>query len=136
MTTTTAFRTCPLCEATCGLEITVTDGTVTRIRGDRDDVFSRGFLCPKGSALKHLHDDPDRIRTPLVRRDGVLQPATWEEAFAEVERRLLPIVDAARSRRRGRLSRQPDGAQHVRPALRPPVHQGAGNPQRVLGEHR
>lgn len=87
-----AHRTCPLCEATCGLEITVgDDGTIGRIRGDRDDVFSRGFICPKGSTLKPLHEDPDRLRTPLVRRDGELQPATWEEAFAEVERRLVPI---------------------------------------------
>ena len=47
----TVFRTCPLCEATCGLEITVVGDTVTRIRGDRNDVFSKGFICPKGSTL-------------------------------------------------------------------------------------
>jgi anaerobic selenocysteine-containing dehydrogenase len=64
-----------------------------RIRGDRDDVFSRGFICPKGSTLKQLHEDPDRLRAPLVRRDGKLEPATWDEAFAEIERRLLPILD-------------------------------------------
>jgi anaerobic selenocysteine-containing dehydrogenase len=88
-----AFRTCPLCEATCGLEIEVKDdGAVGRIRGDRDDVFSHGFICPKGSTLKQLYEDPDRLRTPLVRgEDGELHPATWDEAFAEVERRLLPI---------------------------------------------
>jgi anaerobic selenocysteine-containing dehydrogenase len=91
---TTVFRTCPLCEATCGLELTIGDGAVTRIRGDRDDVFSRGFICPKGTTLGHLHDDPDRLRGPLVRRDGELRPTTWEEAFAEVARRLPPIVQA------------------------------------------
>jgi anaerobic selenocysteine-containing dehydrogenase len=90
--TTTAFRTCPFCEATCGLELTVRDGAVTRIRGDRDDVFSRGFLCPKGTTLGHLHDDPDRLRGPMVRRNGELRPASWEEAFDEVARRLPPIV--------------------------------------------
>jgi anaerobic selenocysteine-containing dehydrogenase len=88
---TSVFRTCPFCEATCGLELTIEGGAVTRIRGDRDDVFSRGFLCPKGTTLGHLHDDPDRLRDPLVRRDGELRPATWEEAFAEVARRLPPI---------------------------------------------
>ena len=62
MSTTTHFRTCPLCEAMCGLEIRVTDGTVDRVRGDHDDVWSKGYLCPKGSALGHLHHDPDRIR--------------------------------------------------------------------------
>src|SRR5918995_3452147 len=90
--TRTAFRTCPLCEAGCGLEITVVDDRVTRIRGDRDDVFSHGFICPKGSTLKHLHEDPDRVRTPLIKRDGVFQPATWDEAFAEIERRLSATV--------------------------------------------
>ena len=94
MTTTTHYRTCPFCEATCGLEVAIEDdGTIGRIRGDRDDVFSKGFICPKGSTLKHLHEDPDRLRQPLVRRDGELQPATWDEAFAEIERRLMPIIE-------------------------------------------
>jgi len=91
--TSTHFRTCPLCEATCGLEIGVSDGAVTRIRGDRDDVFSHGFICPKGSTLRQLHEDPDRLRRPLVKRDGVHVEVTWDEAFAEIERRLLPIRD-------------------------------------------
>ena len=95
--TRTAFRTCPLCEASCGLEITLkrtAEGAeeVTRIRGDREDVFSQGYLCPKGSTLKQLHEDPDRVRTPLIKRDGAFVEATWPEAFAEVERLLLPIL--------------------------------------------
>jgi anaerobic selenocysteine-containing dehydrogenase len=90
----TAYRTCPLCEAGCGLEITLTGDRVTRIRGDRDDVFSHGFICPKGSTLKQLHEDPDRLRTPLVKRDGVFVEATWDEAFGEIERRLRAVVDA------------------------------------------
>ena len=48
-------RTCPLCEATCGLEITTRGDQVVRIRGDRDNAFSEGFICPKGSSLKQLH---------------------------------------------------------------------------------
>jgi len=95
--TRTALRGCPLCEAGCGLEITLRgepgEEEVVRIRGDRDDVFSHGFICPKGSTLKQLHEDPDRVRTPMVRRDGALQPATWDEAFAEIERRLVPIME-------------------------------------------
>jgi hypothetical protein len=66
----TAYRTCPLCEAGCGLQITLRGDDVVRIRGDRDDVFSHGYICPKGSTLKQLHEDPDRIRTPLIKRDG------------------------------------------------------------------
>lgn len=92
-----AFRTCPLCEATCGLRVEISDGQVMRIRGDRDDVFSKGFICPKGSTLKQLHDDPDRLRQPLVRRgvgpDGEpeFEEVTWEEAFAAVADRLESV---------------------------------------------
>src|SRR3954462_15434373 len=86
----TAYRTCPLCEATCGLEITLDGDTVTAVRGDHDDVFSHGFLCPKGVALKDLHEDPDRIRTPLVRRDADFVPASWDDAFSEIAERLDP----------------------------------------------
>ena len=67
MTTSTAFRTCPLCEAGCGLEVTITDGAATRIRGDRADVFSRGFICPKGSALFGLTVNDQRWTTVKYR---------------------------------------------------------------------
>jgi anaerobic selenocysteine-containing dehydrogenase len=92
------YRTCPLCEASCGLELTVNDGVVVRIRGDRDNPFSRGFICPKGSALQRLHEDPDRLRRPLVRRGDDPASATWEEvswaeAFAEVERGLVAVLE-------------------------------------------
>jgi anaerobic selenocysteine-containing dehydrogenase len=86
------FRTCPLCEATCGLEITVTDGKVARIRGDREDVFSHGFICPKGSTLKQFHEDPDRLRAPQRRDAAGHHDTTWDDAFAEIERRLMPII--------------------------------------------
>ena len=68
-----------------------------RTRGAEHDVFSRGYICPKAVALKDLHEDPDRLRTPLLRRDGHLQPATWAEAFEEIARR-LPAVQAAHGR--------------------------------------
>jgi anaerobic selenocysteine-containing dehydrogenase len=92
MTTSIDFRTCPLCEATCGLEVTHQEEKIVRIRGDRDDVFSHGFICPKGSTLGKIDEDPDRVRTPLIKRDGIHEPATWDEAFALVESRLLPII--------------------------------------------
>ena len=92
--TATHFRTCPLCEATCGLAIEVEAGAIRRIRGDLDDVFSRGFICPKGSSLKGLHDDPDRLRAPLIKRDGAFVAVSWDEAFEEIERRLPPILAA------------------------------------------
>jgi len=92
--TRTAYRTCPLCEATCGLEVTVQEDEggverVVRIRGDRDDVFSHGFICPKGSTLKQLHEDPDWLRQPLVRDEaGELVEVSWEEAWRVVDERL------------------------------------------------
>lgn len=79
--TDTALRICPLCEATCGLVLSVADGKVTAARGDRDDVFSRGFLCPKGASFAELDNDPDRLSAPLVRREGELVETSWEEAF-------------------------------------------------------
>ena len=85
-------RICPFCEASCGLEVESKEGRVVRIRGDEADVFSAGFLCPKAIGLKDLHDDGDRLRTPLIKRDGVFVQASWEEAYAEIERRLLPII--------------------------------------------
>lgn len=89
----TSYRTCPLCEAGCGLEITVRDQEVVRIRGDRDDVFSKGFLCPKGSTLKQLHADPDRLRRPLVKRDGRHVEVSWDEAWAEVHALLGGVIE-------------------------------------------
>lgn len=90
---TTHYRICPLCEACCGLEIKVRDAQVISIRGHAQDVFSAGYICPKGVALKDLHEDPDRLRTPMIKRDGVFVPASWSEAFAEIERRLPPLME-------------------------------------------
>jgi anaerobic selenocysteine-containing dehydrogenase len=89
--TTIAYRTCHLCEATCGLELHLDDGAITLVRGDRDDVFSRGYLCPKGTAIKQLESDPDRVRTPMIRRGDEWHEASWDEAFAEIASRLGEI---------------------------------------------
>ncbi len=84
-------RTCPLCEATCGLVLDLDGREVRGVRGDPDDAFSRGYLCPKAYGLKALHDDPDRLRGPLVRQGGELRPASWDDAFAAVIDRLGAI---------------------------------------------
>ncbi|MFA1702815.1 molybdopterin-dependent oxidoreductase [Mycobacterium intracellulare] len=87
------LRTCPLCEAMCGLEIQVDDGRVTGIRGNRDDVWSRGHLCPKGTSLAALHDDPDRIREPMIKVDGRWQEVSWDAAFRRCTELLTPVID-------------------------------------------
>ncbi|WP_455358105.1 molybdopterin oxidoreductase family protein [Streptomyces sp. SYSU K21746] len=89
----TALRVCPLCEATCGLTLTIEGTRITSARGDRDDVFSRGFICPKGASFGELDGDPDRLRTPLVRKDGRLREATWDEAFDAVAAGLRPLIE-------------------------------------------
>ncbi|MEV5134244.1 molybdopterin oxidoreductase family protein [Streptomyces sp. NPDC053705] len=88
----TAPRICPLCEATCGLTLTIEGTTVTGARGDHDDVFSKGFICPKGASFGGLDADPDRLRTPLVRTDGVLREATWSEAFDAVAAKIPALT--------------------------------------------
>ena len=87
-----AIYTCPLCEATCGLELHVEDNEVTLVRGDRDDVFSHGYLCPKGTAIRALEADPDRIRVPQIRVGDEWRDATWDEAFELIEANLTRIV--------------------------------------------
>ncbi len=90
---TVVHRICPLCEACCGLELTIREGRVAGIRGHEADVFSAGYICPKGFALKELHEDPDRLRRPLIRRGDAFVEASWDEAFAEIGRRLPPILE-------------------------------------------
>ncbi|RSM69772.1 molybdopterin-binding oxidoreductase [Actinoplanes sp. ATCC 53533] len=91
--THTAFRTCPLCEAACGLELTVRDDRIVAARGDREHVFSHGFICPKGATFGELAADPDRLRRPLVRRDGRHEEVSWDEAFRVIEQGLRPIIE-------------------------------------------
>ncbi|MEO6468728.1 MAG: molybdopterin-dependent oxidoreductase, partial [Acidimicrobiia bacterium] len=75
------------------MELHLDDDELTLVRGDKEDVFSAGYLCPKGTALKQLDADPNRIRTPQIRRGDTWHDATWDEAFAEIEARLLPIME-------------------------------------------
>ncbi|HEY0392897.1 MAG TPA: molybdopterin oxidoreductase family protein [Candidatus Elarobacter sp.] len=86
------FRACNLCEAICGLEITVENGAIADLRGDALDPLSHGHICPKGNALIDLYADPDRLKTP-VRRDGERwSPIGWDEAFDLVAERLKAVV--------------------------------------------
>jgi anaerobic selenocysteine-containing dehydrogenase len=88
----TRLTACNLCEAICGLELTITDGSVTAIRGNPTDPFSRGYICPKGVALADVYDDPDRLRRPLVRRGDDWVETGWDEALDLVADRLAETV--------------------------------------------
>jgi anaerobic selenocysteine-containing dehydrogenase len=88
----TVFRTCTLCEAMCGLKLELDGDRIVSVRGDEDDPFSQGYVCPKGVAIGDVHHDPDRLRTPLMRAaDGSFAPVGWDEAFHLVEQRLLAV---------------------------------------------
>ncbi|MFC4529788.1 molybdopterin-dependent oxidoreductase [Sphaerisporangium dianthi] len=91
-------RTCPLCEAVCGLSIALDgDGRVTSVRGDDADPFSKGFICPKGASLGRLDEDPDRLSRPLVREGAEWREVGWEEAFSVAERGLAAVPGPARA---------------------------------------
>ncbi|MCV7176131.1 molybdopterin-dependent oxidoreductase [Mycolicibacterium sphagni] len=95
MGSTEHLVTCPLCEAMCGLRIGVTDGHVSSVRPNKDDVWSAGHICPKGVSIGQLHHDPDRLRQPMVRRpDGNHVAVSWDDAYAEAERVLRPVLDS------------------------------------------
>ena len=74
-------RACPLCEAVCGLRITVEGDAVVDIRGDREDPFSKGYVCPKGVALGELHADPDRLTRPMRKVGDGWEEMEWEAAL-------------------------------------------------------
>lgn len=81
--TRVALRTCPLCECMCGMELHLDDDDAVKvIRPFRDDVFSKGYICPKGTTMGRVHEDPDRLRVPLIREGETFREATWDEAFA------------------------------------------------------
>ena len=86
-------RSCPICEACCGIVVEVDRdaGRVVRISGDEEDPRSRGYLCPKAYAPAAVYEDPDRIRTPLIKEAGGFRPASWNEALDLCGERLRAI---------------------------------------------
>jgi anaerobic selenocysteine-containing dehydrogenase len=85
---------CNLCDALCGMNVTVEGGRVTGIRGDPEDVHSRGHICPKGPAMRELLEDPDRLRTPVRRTAAGWEPIGWDEALGEAAGRLRAVQRA------------------------------------------
>lgn len=96
MTKSVHYRACHLCEAICGLAIETEDRAdgsrhILSIKGDPQDSFSRGHICPKAVALQDIQNDPDRLRQPMRRAGSEWQPIGWDEAFALVAERLADI---------------------------------------------
>ncbi|WP_457858003.1 molybdopterin oxidoreductase family protein [Psychrobacter pulmonis] len=80
----THFRTCNLCEAMCGIEIKHDGAKVVSIKGDKNDPFSKGYICPKATALQDLHEDPDRLRHPIEKTANGWKTISWNDAFDKV----------------------------------------------------
>lgn len=88
----TVHRACNLCEALCGLDITVAGREIISIRGDEADTFSRGHICPKAVALKDIYDDPNRLRQPVRRVNDTWKTIGWDEAFDLAAEQLAATV--------------------------------------------
>lgn len=88
------YSTCTLCEAMCGIEVATKGQQILSIKGDKDNPFSQGHICPKASALKDLYDDPDRLKRPVKRVDDTWQEITWDDAFDLVANKLHHIQQA------------------------------------------
>ncbi|WP_080597629.1 molybdopterin-dependent oxidoreductase [Rhodococcus rhodochrous] len=91
VSTHTVARQCTLCEAHCGILVTVDGDRVTRIEGNPDDILSHGYICPKATALADLHHDPDRLRRPMRRVGDGFEEIGWDEAFALAGERLRAV---------------------------------------------
>lgn len=87
-------RTCNLCESMCGVEVETRGEEIVSIRGDKNDVLSHGYICPKAIGLKEIYDDPDRLRQPVRRVGDRWQPISWREALTEVTDRICQIQQA------------------------------------------
>lgn len=85
------YRTCTLCEAMCGIAIEHEAGRILSIRGDEQDVLSRGHICPKAVALQDVQEDEDRLRRPLLRSGAGWREIAWPEAYDIVERRIRSV---------------------------------------------
>ena len=89
----THYRACNLCEAICGLEIKTQGDQVLSIKGDKNDPLSRGYICPKGTAMEDIFTDPDRLRKPVVRQGDKWVEISWQQAFDTVADKLVAVQE-------------------------------------------
>ncbi|MGI4794114.1 MAG: molybdopterin-dependent oxidoreductase, partial [Janthinobacterium lividum] len=83
--------TCGYCSVGCGMLIGVKDGQAVAARGNPDHPVNRGKLCPKGLSEHHILASPGRAKLPLLRKNGVLEPVSWDEALTTMVERISAI---------------------------------------------
>jgi len=82
--------TCTQCEAGCGLHGRVREGRVLKLEGNPDSPINHGKTCMMGQAGLQAHYNPDRITAPMMRKGGSLQAVSWDDAMAELAKRIGP----------------------------------------------
>ncbi|HEY1086337.1 MAG TPA: molybdopterin-dependent oxidoreductase, partial [Archangium sp.] len=82
---------CRICEALCGLEVTVENNRVTKISPDKEHVATGGFSCPKGLKQARMYDSPDRLKYPSKRVGTKWLRISWEQAFEEIGAKLKQL---------------------------------------------
>lgn len=87
----THYRTCHLCEAMCGLKIEVNKDKVTSIKGDPEDPFSQGYICPKATAIQDIHEDPERLIIPQIKIDNQWHSMSWKKAIPTVAKNIVNL---------------------------------------------
>lgn len=121
--TRVVHRSCPTCEASCGLDVEIDPKArrVLRIEGDPEDVRSRGYLCPKAYAMKEVYEDPERLRRPLRKRpDGTWEELDWDTALDWAARRLREIRrSTVRTRTASTSAIRPDTTSEASSTSRP-----------------
>src|SRR5215204_4128482 len=87
------YRACNLCEAICGIEIEHDGIKILSIKGDKNDPFSRGHICPKALALREIYEDKNRLKFPVKRFGSEWKEISWKEAFDETAEKLTAIQE-------------------------------------------
>ena len=82
---------CRICEALCGLEVSLENGKITQIRPDENHVATRGFACAKGLKQHHLYNIEDRLMYPLKKVGNKHERISWEQAFQEIGAKIKKI---------------------------------------------
>lgn len=122
-------RSCPTCEASCGLRVEIDPATrrVLRIEGDPEDARSRGYLCPKAYAMKEIYEDPERLKKPIRKTaDGSWEEISWDEALELAATRLREIRDRHGADANGYYIGNPTGHNAGGQLYLPPLMNGLG----------